>query len=105
MFDFYNDIIDLTTMERTYAQRNVDNYKCDDFVIDTSLVPDRPIPYECAIAHKDFNHGNFIILGWAPTKEEAKKMHLQFVEYFTNEHVDEIEDAYDHIIYKRKDDN
>lgn len=41
----------------TYEERNVANFKNDIFEIDTSRVTDRAVPYETAIAHKDFRGG------------------------------------------------
>lgn len=89
-------------MYGNYEQRNVDTYECSKFTIDTSYVTDRSIPYECAISHKDFNHGEWIILGWAPSKSEAQMMHDKFVEHFKNSEIEEIQDAYTKEVFKRK---
>lgn len=88
----------------TYEERNVANFKNDIFEIDTSRVTDRAVPYETAIAHKDFRHGEWIILGWRKTKEEAQRFHDLTVKHFIeHEHeLDHIDDAYEGVRYKRE---
>ena len=97
MFDFL-DMID------TYEYRKVDRFDSDEFTVDTALVTDREQPYETAIAHKDFNDGEWIVLGWRRTKEEAQKFHDEMVAYYTchGETVQKIEDVYDNVVYERK---
>lgn len=97
MFDFL-DMID------TYEYRKVDRFENDLFTVDTVLVTDRKQPYETAIAHKDFNDGEWIVLGWRSTKEEAQKFHDEMVAYYTchGETVQKIEDVYDNMVYERK---
>ena len=97
MFDFL-DMID------TYEYRKVDRFDSDEFSIDTAYVTDRELPYETAIAHKDFNGGEWIVLGWRSTKEEAQKFHDEIVAYYTchGETVQKIEDVYDNVVYERK---
>lgn len=72
-----------------YEQRKVANFKNDIFEIDTAYVTDRDIPYETAVAHKNFRNGNWIVLGWRETKEDAQKFHDELVKYFC-EHEKEI---------------
>lgn len=88
----------------TYEERNVANFKNDIFEIDTSRVTDRAVPYETAIAHKDFRNGDWIILGWRKTKEEAQKYHDEMVKYFTDhEHeLTFIDDVYERTRYERQ---
>jgi len=90
----------------TYEQRNVANFKNDVFEIDTSLVTDRAIPYETAVAHKNFRNGNWIVLGWRETKEEAQKFHDEMVKYFCEheKEITSIKDVWENIEYERKDD-
>ncbi len=84
----------------TWEQRNVANYKNDIFVIDTSYVTDRPLHYETAICHKDFNDGEWIVLGWSETVEKAKEYHDKCVKQFTsNPYPVTIEDVYTHEEY------
>ena len=72
-------------MMGTYEQRNVANFKNDIFEIDTSYVTDRRDPYETAIKHKNFNGGDWIILGWRKTKAEAQMYHDYMVKKFTDD--------------------
>lgn len=100
MLDFWN-------MIGTYNDRKVDRFETDLFTIDTALVTDRELPYETAIAHKNFNNGEWIILGWRRTKEDAQKFHNEMVAYYTchGETVQKIEDVYEHVMYIRKEKN
>ena len=88
----------------TYGTRKVDRFDSDEFSIDTAFVTDRGLPYETAIAHKDFNGGHWIILGWRQTKEEAQNFHDEMVAYYTcqGETVQKIEDVYEHVMYARE---
>lgn len=87
----------------TYEARVVDNFKNDLFTIDTAWVSDREQPYETAIAHKNFNDGDWIILGWSNTKEEAQIFHNRMVEFFSTRGIDvtKIVDAYTGVEYAR----
>ena len=87
----------------TYAYRKVDRFETDLFAIDTALVTDRIQPYETAIAHKDFRGGNWIILGWRRTKEEAQKFHDEMVKYFCEheKEITSITDVWENIEYER----
>lgn len=105
MFDeqFFNELSSFADMIGTYEQRNIANFKNDVFEIDTSGVTDRALKYESAIRHKDFNDNEWIILGWADTKENAEIMHNKFVEYFLSNDVAEITDAYTNETFKKGD--
>ena len=97
-------MFDVLSMIGNYSERKVDRFETDLFTIDTALVTDRELPYETAIAHKDFNDGEWIILGWRITKEEAQKFHDEMVAFYTchGETVQKIEDLYDNVVYERK---
>ena len=97
-------MFDFLSMIGTYADRKVDRFETDLFTIDTALVTDREQPYETAIAHKDFRDGEWIILGWRQTKEEAQKFHNEIVAYYTchGETAQKIEDVYEHVMFTRK---
>lgn len=99
MFDF-----GWLDMLGTYEERKVDNFRNDLFCVDTVSVTDRDLPYETAISHKDFNNGDWIILGWRGTKEEAQEYHDEIVERFLNDNgeIETVTDAYDNIKYYRK---
>ena len=97
----FEDFINIFSMMGNYEERNVALFENDVFKIDTSEVTDRALKYESAICHKDFNNGEWIILGWADTKENAKIMHNRFVEYFLSNDVTEITDAYTNKIFKK----
>ena len=100
MFDFYNT--DVLAMIGTYEQRKVDNFKCDEFVVDTSEVYDRSQPYETALLYEGFNRNEWIILEFSDTKEEAQEIHNKWVEHFKSNDVTEIEDAYTGIIFTKR---
>lgn len=95
MFEWLN-------MIGNYEERKVAYTKTDNFTIDTAKVTDRQQPYETAIAHDDFNDGEWIILGWADTKEDAQKMHDSFVEYYKTHDVDEIKDACSGRVFRKQ---
>lgn len=97
IFDFFNT--DVLAMMGTYEQRKVDNFKCDEFVVDTSEVYDRSQPYETAVLYEGFNRNEWIILEFSDTREEAQKVHNKWVEYFKNNNVTEIKDVYSGIIF------
>jgi hypothetical protein len=89
------------SMIGTYGQRNVDNFKNEVFTVDTSAVCDRDYIYEVAVAHKEFNDGDWIILEGVYTKEEAQKAHDKWVEYFLKNDYTEIYDIYENETYKK----
>ncbi len=99
-------MLSLFSMIGNYDERVVARFDSDEFSIDMAYVTDRDrgYPYETAIAHKDFRGGEWIILGWRPTKEEAQKFHDEMVAYYTchGETVQKIEDVYEHVMYIRK---
>jgi len=97
-------MFDVLSMIGNYSERKVDRFETDLFTIDTALVTDRAQPYETAIAHKKFHAGDWIILGWRDTKEEAQKFHNEMVAYYTchGDAVQKIEDVYEHVVYTRK---
>lgn len=67
-----DNLFGILTMSGTHAQRVVKNTKRNTFTLDTARVTDRALPYETAVAHKDFNDGDWIVLEWSETKEEAE---------------------------------
>lgn len=85
-------MFEFLSMMGTYEVRKVDNYKCDDFTVDTAWVNDNDPPYETAVAHKNFNDGDWIILEHYETKEEAQIGHNKWVEKFKNNEVSELVD-------------
>lgn len=97
-------MLNLISMMGNYEARKVDRFENDLFTVDTALVTDREQSYETAIAHKDFNGGEWIVLGWRSTKEEAQKFHDEMVAYYTchGETVQKIEDVCEHVMYIRK---
>lgn len=90
------------SMIGNYESRKVDNFENDLFCIDTAKVTDRELDYETAISHKEFNCGNWIILGWSATKELAQEYHNEMVHKFTTDpSIDSITDAFTNIVYLR----
>ena len=97
-------MLNLFSMMGNYEDRKVDRFENDLFIVDTALVTDRGLSYETAIAHKDFNGGEWIVLGWRSTKEEAQKFHDEMVEHFlTNgDTILSVKDVFDNVVYTRK---
>ena len=97
-------MLNLFSMMGNYDERVVARFDSDEFSIDTAYVTDRAHPYETAIAHTKFHAGDWIILGWRDTKEEAQKFHNEMVAYYTchGDAVQKIEDVYDNVVYERK---
>ena len=97
-------MLNLISMMGNYEARKVDRFENDLFTVDTALVTDKEQSYETAIAHKDFNGGEWIVLGWRSTKEEAQKFHDEMVAYYTchGETVQKIEDVCEHVMYARE---
>lgn len=89
-------------MVGTYEERKVANYRTNDFVLDTCLVTDRDWIYETAIAHKDFNNGDWIILDGFWSKEDAEMMHKEWIKTFTTDCPEELTDFYTLKTYRRK---
>lgn len=106
MLDCFDMDLDFSwlAMAGNYNERKVDNFKNDLFCVDTVLVTDREQPYETAISHKDFNYGDWVILGWRNTKEEAQAFHDEVVDKFLKDNgsIMSITDVYDGIEYYRK---
>ena len=106
--DIYNELKDIARDYRpwewdSYEERKVACDIVNDFVIDTALVPDRaPFNYETAIKHPEFHYGEWLIISYAVSEEEAKEMHKRQVEYF-KEHPDVtmIYEVCDRIWYSR----
>ena len=63
------------TMANNYDLRVVKNTERNTFTLDTAMVTDRALPYETAVAHKNFNDGDWIVLEWSETKEDAERTH------------------------------
>lgn len=70
-----DNLFGMFTMKDNYDLRVVKNTKRNAFTLDTAMVTDRALPYETAVAHKDFNDGQWIVLKWSATKEDAEKAH------------------------------
>ena len=85
MFDFFD-------MAGTYEERNVDNYSCEKFTVDTSLVTDNNPPYETAIKHQDFNYGGWITVEHYASKEDAQVGHDKWVNILKEDKVLAIQD-------------
>lgn len=90
------------SMMGNYEERNVKNDKCDDFTLDTSEVYDMPWKYETAVAHKDFNGGDWIILEGTDTKEAALEAHAKWFEKLNNTVVDSLKDIVEELLFIRE---
>jgi len=75
MDNFMDNLFGILTMSDNYKSRVVKNTKRNTFTLDTVRVADRELPYETAVAHKDFNDGDWIVLEWSETKEDAERTH------------------------------
>lgn len=96
-------MLNLFSMMGNYEERVVARFDSDEFSIDTAYVTDREHPYETAIAHTKFHAGDWIILGWRDTKEEAQKYHDEMIQFFKdNPDIEHIVDVYDNVVYERK---
>ena len=84
----------------TYPQRMVKNDKFENFILDTARVTDRPWIYETAVSHKEFNNGDWIILQGTDTKDEAIKVHDEWLEKIKNG-VDELRDIFEDKVFKK----
>lgn len=93
---------DFMGMMNNYEERLVKNTRTEKFKVDTALVTDRDMPYETAIAYNGFRNGNWIVLGWRETKEEAKKFHDETVEFYKTYDVDSITDVFEGKTFRRK---
>lgn len=92
-------------MMNNYEERLVKNTRTEEFTVDTVLVTDRPMPYETAIAYDGssaFRNGEWIVLGWRETKEEAEKFHDETVEFYKTHDVDSITDVFEGKTFRRK---
>lgn len=85
----------------TYEQRKVKHDTFERFEVDTALVTDRPTPYETAVAHKDFNGGKWIILGWSESIPEAEVTHDKWVKRLLDG-IDELTDAFTGVRYRTR---
>lgn len=65
----------LTKMTETRKARQLWTSAHKDWVIDTAYVFDREWPIEIAVAHPDYNYGNWIIIDFAENEEEARLKH------------------------------
>lgn len=93
MFRFFD-------MVGNYEERVVKNDKLENFELDTALVTDRTWTYETAVKHEDFNYGAWIILQGTNTKDEAIKVHDEWLEKLKSG-VDELRDIYEDKVFKK----
>lgn len=91
--DVFSNLFGLMSMMGNHDSRVVVNTKRDKFVLDTARVTDRDLPYETAVSHKDFNDGDWIVLEWSATKEDAEKVHAKWLEKL-DAGVDSLSDVY-----------
>lgn len=94
--------LDFLNMMNNYKERLVKNTRTEKFTVDTALATDRDIPYETAIKYDGFRNGDWIVLGWRDTKEEAKKFHDEIVEFYKTHDVDSITDVFEGKTFRRK---
>lgn len=85
-----------------YTQRKVDRYKDDRMTISTVLTETGgKRPYKTAIRHKEFNDGNWIVLGLCKTKAEAKAFHENMVEVLREDTMQDCLDVLEVKVYRR----
>ena len=82
----------------TYEQRAVRRDEKEKFTLDTAMVTDREWVYETAVAHEDFNNGEWIILEGAMTKQDAEAVHDKWLEKISGG-VTELEDIFDGYVH------
>ena len=88
-----------TSIANAFMAESIKHTQAEEFKVDTAKVYDRPLPYEIAVCHKNFNNNNWIVVGTAKTKEEALKKHDALVNKMHGHKVTYIRDIYDNIIY------
>lgn len=82
--DFLQNLYGISSMSNDYEERVVANTQEDDWVVDTAMVTDRSWTYETAVRSPHFRDGLWIIVGKADTKEDAVKVHEQWVDMMRN---------------------
>lgn len=98
----YNELFGWFDMVGNYEERVVKNDQTAKFTVDTVLVTDRSWQYETAVAHKDFNNGDWIILEGADTKEEAIEVHEKWLAKLSSDDVTELVDCFTSAIYHKQ---
>lgn len=76
----YSELFGFLDMVGTYEQRVVANTKTSAYEIDTALVTDRVYPYETAVRANGYRDGEWIVLEYANTKEDAQAVHKKWEE-------------------------
>ena len=80
----FDNFYGIMSMSNNYEERLVKNTKEDDWQVDTVLVTDRSWQYETAVRSPHFRNDNWVIVGKADTKEDAIKVHEQWVDMMRN---------------------
>lgn len=83
-------MFNFTDMLNNYEDRKVDMFEKDDLCIDTCLVTDGDLNYETAIAHKNYNGGELIIVEAYPDEESAQEGHNKWVKIMTADKLPEV---------------
>lgn len=78
MFNFLQDF-------GNYEERKVDRYEVNDLVVSTAAVNDGKQQYETAVAHQEYNDGNFITAEGYDTYDQAIDGHKKWVALMTTE--------------------
>lgn len=76
----YDALFGWLDMANNYEQRVVANTKTDIYELDTALVTDRVHQYETAVKADGYRNGEWIVLEYADTKEDAQAVHKKWLE-------------------------
>lgn len=82
-------MFDFLSMMGTHDERKIDTYDENGIFVDTCLVTDGSQPYETAIAHKNYNNGDMVIVESYDTKDEAQLGHEKWVSIMTSDRLPE----------------
>lgn len=72
-------------MTGTYESRKVARYEVGDLIISTCSVTDGAHPYETAVAHPEYNGGEFVIVEAYDNHEDAHTGHKRWVKTMTSD--------------------
>lgn len=88
--DFFESFNEVLKMASTGQERNVLTTQTANWVIDTSEVSDRDWRFETAVANKEYNKGEWIIVGKSDNKDDSIQIHETWNEYLRVEPYPEI---------------
>ena len=100
--EIINNLNGILEMKDNYEQRKIKKTEEKDFILDTCFVTDRDWLYETAVSHINFNDAEWIVLGYADTKDDALAIHDEWYEKLKDGHIDKLKDVYSGRVYTQK---